>query len=173
MSSDASAGERDEIAEDPRLRDLWVSRHFDAPPERVWKAWSEADQVMRWWGPQGFTSPTCRMDFRVGGTTLVHMHSPEYGDLYNTWAYREIVPLVRIEFIQNFSDKEGKILDPLSIGLPLGTPRDVRNVVTFTRVGGKTAMTVTEYGYASDRILEISKAGLEQCLGKMAASLRE
>ena len=64
-------------------------------------------------------------------------------------------------------------MDPVSLGLSPGMPRDVRTVVTFTRVNGSTAMTVTEYGYASEPILELSKAGLEQCLDKMAENLRE
>ena len=65
-------------------------------PERVWRAWSDADQVMRWWGPQGFTSPMCRMDFREGGTTVVCMRSAENWELYNTWTYRSIEPMDRI-----------------------------------------------------------------------------
>jgi uncharacterized protein YndB with AHSA1/START domain len=154
-------------------RDLVVTRVFDAPVELVWKAWSDPEQVMRWWGPDGFTSPTCRMDFREGGTTIVHMHAPGFGDLYNTWAYREIVPLRRIEFTQNFADKDGRKVDPVEIGLPPETreAQDVRNVVTFRADGDQTEMTVTEYGYTSEQALAMSKAGLEQCLDKMAASL--
>jgi uncharacterized protein YndB with AHSA1/START domain len=173
MSSDVSSTGMEGTLKGPVLRDLLVTRHFDAPPERVWNAWSDPAQVMRWWGPQGFTSPTCRMDFRVGGTTIVHMRSPEFGDLYNTWTYREIVPFLRIEFINNFADRDGNTVDPVGLGLPPGMPRDVRHVVTFTRVNGSTAMTVTEYGYASQQILELSKAGLEQCLDKMAESLKD
>jgi uncharacterized protein YndB with AHSA1/START domain len=156
-------------------RDLVVTRVFDAPVELVWKAWSDPEHVMRWWGPQGFTSPTCRMDFREGGTTIVHMHAPAFGDLYNTWAYREIVPLRRIEFIQQFADEDGRKVDPVELGLPAETreAQDIRNVVTFKAVGGKTEMTVTESGYASDQALNFSKMGLEQCLDKMAASFAD
>jgi uncharacterized protein YndB with AHSA1/START domain len=111
------------------------------------------------------------MDFRVGGTTIVHMHSPEFGDMYNTWAYRDIVPEERIEFVQNFAGPDGKRLEPAALGLPDGVPIDVRNVVTFTPLDDRrTELTVTEYGYGSDEALELSKLGLEQCLDKMAAS---
>jgi uncharacterized protein YndB with AHSA1/START domain len=92
---------------DVRTRDLVVKRTFDAPAEDVWKAWSDPELVMRWWGPRGFTSPTCRMDFRVGGRTIVHMHAPAFGDLYNTWTYRAIEPHRWIEFVQRFSDEGG------------------------------------------------------------------
>jgi uncharacterized protein YndB with AHSA1/START domain len=152
-------------------RDLSVTRTFDAPLELVWKAWTDPEHVMRWWGPTGFTSPTCEMDFREGGTTLVCMRSPQGQDLYNTWSYRKIDPMERIEFIQNFADQDGKRIAPVEVGLPPEVPQDVRHVVTFTGVGeSKTEMTVTEFGYTSDQIFDISKAGLEQCLDKMAAS---
>jgi uncharacterized protein YndB with AHSA1/START domain len=127
---------------------------------------------MHWWGPTGFTSPVARIDFREGGTSLVCMRSLESQDLYNTWTYRKIVPLQRIEFIQNFSDEDGKTVDPVEVGLPPDVPREVPHVVTFEARGdNKTEMTVTEYGYTSDQMVDLSRAGLEQCLDKMAAIL--
>jgi uncharacterized protein YndB with AHSA1/START domain len=76
-----------------KKQNLVVTRVFDAPVGQVWKAWSDPDCVMRWWGAEGFTSPLARIDFREGGTSLVCMSSPEYGDLYSTWQYRNIVPM--------------------------------------------------------------------------------
>jgi len=152
--------------------DLVVTRVFDAPVERVWKVWSDPEEVMRWWGPEGFTSPKCEMDFREGGTTLVCMRSPEYGDLYNTWAYEEIEPMERIEFVQNPADADGNDVDPVEAGMAPDFPQDVRNVVTFEASGAdETELTVTEYGYASEEWYDLSKTGLEQCLDKMAASV--
>jgi uncharacterized protein YndB with AHSA1/START domain len=154
-------------------RDLVVTRVFDAPVERVWQAWTESELVMRWWGPQGFTSPLARMDVREGGTSLVCMRSPQGQDLYNTWAYTRIVPLQQIEFIQNFSDQDGNKVHPAQIGLPPDIPQDVRNLVEFKSVGdNKTELRVTEFGYASQQVLELSKMGLEQCLDKMAEILK-
>jgi hypothetical protein len=68
----------------------------------VWKQWSESENVMRWWGPKGFTSPLA---------------------------------------FKSLGDK-------------------------------KTEMTVSEYGYTTDQAVETSKAGLEQCLDKMAENLK-
>jgi uncharacterized protein YndB with AHSA1/START domain len=152
-------------------RDLVVTRVFDAPIELVWKAWTDPKHLMRWWGPNDFTSPTCEMDFREGGTSLVCMRSPEGQDLYNTWTYRKIVPMQLIEFIPDWADKDGYRVDPVKMGLPPDIPRDVRHVVTFKAVGNKTEMIVTEFGYTSDQMFDLSLAGLNQCLDKMAASL--
>ena len=70
-----------------------VTRVLDAPVEPVWRAWSESEQVMRWWGPTGFTCPVARMDVREGGTSLVCMRSPDGHDIYNTWTYERVVPM--------------------------------------------------------------------------------
>ena len=94
---------------------------------------------MQWWGPEGFTSPLAKMDFREGGTSLVCMSSPEYGDQYSTWQYRKIVPMQRIEYIHNLADKDGNKIDPTSIGMPADFPQDLCNLVTFKDLGdGKT-----------------------------------
>lgn len=146
-----------------------LTRVFDAPLERVWNAWHEPEQVRKWWGPKGFTSPLAKMDFREGGVSLVCMRSPDGFDMYNTWTYRKIVPMQRIEYVLNFSDKDGNKLDPSAIGMPTGIPQDVPHVILFNDLGnGRTEVTVTEYGYTTPEIVELSKAGMAECLDKMA-----
>jgi uncharacterized protein YndB with AHSA1/START domain len=158
------------MSTETKTRDLVVTRVFDAPIARVWNAWRDPADVMRWWGPIGFTSPLAKMDFREGGTSLVCMSSPQFGDLYSTWHYLEIVPLQRIEYIHNLADKEGNTIDPVQTGMPADFPQGVRQEISFKALGDdRTEMTVTEYGYTSDQWYELSKAGLEQCLDKMAA----
>lgn len=156
-----------------KQRDLVVTRVFDAPIAPVWDAWTAPECVTRWWGPSGFTAPLARMDVREGGTSLVCMRAPqEYGgqDMYTTWTYRAIEPHARIEFVLNFADRDGTTLDPAQAGMPPGVPRDVRHVITFKAAGdNRTEMTVTEYGYTSEQAHDLSRAGLEQCLDKMAA----
>jgi uncharacterized protein YndB with AHSA1/START domain len=157
-----------------RSKDLVVTKVIDAPVESVWKAWSESDQVMKWWGPTGFTTPVARIDFREGGTSLVSMRSPDGHDFYNTWTYTKIMPKQQIEFVLDWADKDGKRVDPASMGLPPDMPRDVRHMITFKALGEKkTEMTVTEFGYTSDQLFELSKAGLIQCLDKLAAALAQ
>jgi uncharacterized protein YndB with AHSA1/START domain len=152
-----------------------VTRRFDASIERVWRAWVEPELVMQWWGPAGFTCARADMDFREGGTSLVCMRAPaEFGggDIYNTWTYTEIVPLQRFEYVLRFSDADGTALDPATLGLPPGIPKEVRNRNVFADLGeGRMELTITEFGYASPEAAEISRMGLEQCLDKMEAVL--
>jgi len=157
----------------PKTLHLTITRVFDAPIEKVWKAWSKAEYVMLWWGPDFFTSPSAKMDFREGGTSLVCMRAPkQFGgqDIYSTWKYKKIVPLQSIEYIHNLADKEGNSVDPAALGMPPDFPRDQRNAVTFKPLASnRTEMTVTEYDWSEGKMFELSKTGLEQCLNKMAA----
>ena len=159
------------MTDNSQTHNVVVTRVFHAPVVEVWKAWSEADYVMQWWGPTGFTCPLAEIDFREGGTSLVCMRAPkEYGgqDLYNTWTYHKIDPHQSIELVQHFTDKGGAQLDPAQIGIPPGVPKEVRHVISFKELDGdRTEMTVTEYGYTSEQARDLSKLGMEQCLDKM------
>ncbi len=163
------------MSAEPKKLNMVVTRDIDAPVEQVWKAWSASERVMKWWGPTGFTCPLAKMDFREGGTSLVCMRAPqEYGgmDMYNTWTYTKIVPMQRIEFVHHFADKDGNSVDPSAHGIPADVPYEVPHVITFEAVGdNKTHMTITEFGYSSEQTVAMSKAGMEQCIDKMAANL--
>jgi uncharacterized protein YndB with AHSA1/START domain len=132
-------------------KNMVLTRVFDAPVEKAWQAWGDVDYVRQWWGPMGFTCPVAEMD----------------------WTYTKIVPLERIEFYQLFSDANGKRIDPTSIGLPPEIPLEVPHIITFKSLGAnQTEITVTEFGYSTDEIVEMSKMGMAQCLDKMAVSLK-
>jgi uncharacterized protein YndB with AHSA1/START domain len=148
-----------------------VTRRLEASPERVWRAWSDPDEVRGWWGPQGFSSPMCRMDFRKGGTTLVSMRSEQGFEIHNTWTYDSIQPASRIEFVQRFADADGNPVAPAALGMPPGIPDEVPHVVTLEPIGETaTELTVHEFGYADEQTAALSRAGMEQCIDKMAAT---
>jgi uncharacterized protein YndB with AHSA1/START domain len=152
--------------------DLSVTRVFEAPVERLWSAWSEPAEVKKWWAPAGFTTPVAEMDFREGGSSVVCMRPPEGPDLCNTWTYRKIIPNESIEFVLGWSDEKGAPVDPRTMGLPPDIPTEVRHLIAFRDLGGgRTEMTVNEYGYSSVQTVEQSKAGLEQVLDKLEASI--
>ncbi|HVJ83899.1 MAG TPA: SRPBCC domain-containing protein [Planctomycetia bacterium] len=154
--------------------DLTATRVFDATPERVWKAWTDEAELKKWWGPTGFSCPVAKVNFKVGEATLICMRAPkEFGgqDMYNTWTYTRIVPNERIEFTFGWADKDGKKIEPTALGLPPEMPREVKQVITLKPTkDGKTEMTMVEYGYPTEELLALSKAGLDQCLDKMAAT---
>ena len=153
-------------------KEVKVTRVYNAPVELVWKTWTNPKLVMRWWGPDRFTCPSAKIDFREGGTTVVSMKAPKAmgeKEWYNIWHYKKIVTLKSIEYVQNFADKDGNKIPPSKAGMPPDFPEDIRTVVTFKKLGeNQTEMTVTEYADMG-QTAEFAKIGLEQCLDKMGS----
>lgn len=154
-------------------RDLVITRLFDAPVEVVWKAWTDPEYVMRWWGPTGFTSCECKIDFREGGKFVFCMQAPKEFQggqaFYTSGVYKKIVPLKLIEFSQGLSDKDGNRIDPATMGMPAEFPKEIPSALGFKAVGNKTELTATEYGWTVGQMRDMSEAGLMQCLDKLAA----
>ncbi|MBI5314177.1 MAG: SRPBCC domain-containing protein, partial [Methylocystis sp.] len=59
---------------------LVMHRTFDAPPIRVWKAWTEANHLLRWMCPAEFKVLFAENDLRIGGKWRSGMHSQEGED---------------------------------------------------------------------------------------------
>lgn len=57
----------DHATDNPSDRELIITRVFNAPRELVFKAWTEAKHIERWWGPQGFTTRVMELDLRPEG----------------------------------------------------------------------------------------------------------
>ena len=148
-----------------------VSRSFDAPLELLWKAWTEPEHFMKWYGPEGFTTPTCEIDLKVGGRHLWSMKSPDGMQMYYTGTYKEIVPMERIVYTDSLSDAEGNVMSPTAMGMPEGSPESMDVTVTFAHEDGKTTVTVSHVGFGEGG----DRAGMdwEQAFDKLTAVLAE
>jgi uncharacterized protein YndB with AHSA1/START domain len=158
-----------------RKEDLVITRILDAPLELVWRAWTEPERVMRWWGPKYYASPSCKIDLRVGGKYIFAMRAPaDQGgqDSYTAGVYSRIVPMALLEFTQGLSDQDGSPIDPAQIGMPPDFPKEIRTVVTFKAKGEMTELTVTEYGWTPGQMYVYSLAGMHQSIDKLAESLK-
>jgi uncharacterized protein YndB with AHSA1/START domain len=148
---------------------LVVTRVFDAPRELVWKAWTNPKYVMQWWGPNGFTAPFCKMDFRVGGKFLCCMRAPDGKDYWNGGEYHEIVLHQRIVFSLYFSDSKGNKVDPAHYGIEHEAIDDAHDVVTFEDFGnGQTKLTYIGNESMEDARNSGQAEGWKQTLDKFA-----
>lgn len=150
---------------------LVLTRVFDAPPERVWKAWTEPDEFKRWWGPKGFTAPFCRIDLRVGGTYLYCMRSPEGTDYWGTGAYREILPLKRLVYTDSFADAKGNIVPATHYGMRADFPLEMLVTVTFEDLGEMTKLTLRHAGLPAGPDQAGAEQGWSESFDKLAATL--
>jgi uncharacterized protein YndB with AHSA1/START domain len=120
-------------------KEFTISHVVDAPLDRVWKAWTDAKQIKKWWGPKGFAVLSTKLDLRPGGACHYHLQSPEGQDMWGKLIYREIVPQKRLVFVVSFSDEMGGVRrHPMSPSWPL----TILSTVTFAEQNGKTTITV-------------------------------
>ncbi len=54
-----------------KKKDLDFERTYAAPPDAVWRAWTDASELRQWWGPEKTTVPDCEVDATVGGRIYV------------------------------------------------------------------------------------------------------
>jgi uncharacterized protein YndB with AHSA1/START domain len=119
-----------------KKRELVIERVFNAPRELVFKAWTKPEHMVQWWGPRGFTLPTCEMEFRAGGRFRLVMRGPDGKDYPFQGAYLEIVEPERIVFQGTIHHEPG---------------HQVWTTVTFAEHEGKTKLTVQQtYSFESD-----------------------
>ncbi len=153
------------VAEDRRT--MYISRVFNAPVERVWRAWSEPELIRQWWGPEHFTSPRAESDFRVGGRYLFAMRDPDGNDSYTTGVYREIEPLRRIVYTDSFADPDGNVIPPQQFGLAADFPAESEVTVTFDDLGDQTLVRIYSASMPRDNFFEMARAGWSTSLEKM------
>jgi len=133
------ASELQRFVEQGRDREFVISRTFDAPRDLVWKAWTERERLMQWFGPKGFKMATAKLDFRPGGILHYCLRSADGTEMWEKFTYREIVAPERIVLVNSFSDEQGNLTrHPLSPTWPL----EMLTTTTFAEEGGKTAVTV-------------------------------
>jgi uncharacterized protein YndB with AHSA1/START domain len=125
--------------EEPPSEALLITREFDAPRDMVFKAWTDAEHLKRWWGPAGCEVETCKVELRPGGAFLYSMRMPNAPEIWGKFLYREITPPDRLVFVSSFSDPDGNLTrHPFSPTWPL----EILNTVTLAEEFGKTRLTL-------------------------------
>jgi uncharacterized protein YndB with AHSA1/START domain len=77
---------------------LTLKRRYDAPPARVFSAWTDPQKISRWMGPQGVEPLSVESDARTGGRYRFVMRSPD-GETHDvSGVFREVVPNQKLVF---------------------------------------------------------------------------
>lgn len=144
--------------------EITIRRVFDAPRDQVWKAWTEPEQLTRWWGKRGWTAPlsTITMDVRPGGMfSLTNVRDEDGREMSQEMEYREVVEPQRLVFAEaadaGCPETEGAV----------GT-------VTFTeRDDGRTEMVFHTVLRTSDENREATAGGLSSSFDRLAEQLAQ
>ncbi len=123
-------------------QDFVISRAVKASRARVWQAYSEADQLARWWGPKGAAIRVLRLDFRPGGIFHYVMEFQPEHPIYARFIYGLIDAPQRLEYVSGFSDANGGLTRAPFPQLEGRFPLELHNAVTFEEKDEATLVTV-------------------------------
>jgi len=135
-------------------RELVLTRVIDAPPERVYKAWTT--QLPLWWGPHGMTTPSHEMDLRPGGVFRTLMRAPDGSEFPTKGLFLEVVPNRRLVFT-----------DAYDAGWEPSTDIFFTAITTFEPLpGGKTKYTARALHWTAENREKHEKMGFHQGWGE-------
>jgi len=102
MSTTSTPGTREaQIEADPKLPTVRITREFDAPPDKVFRAWTDPGLVARWLGPRSVTTRIDNWDARTGGSYryVAERDGQEIASFYGS--FHEVRPNERL--VQTFT----------------------------------------------------------------------
>jgi uncharacterized protein YndB with AHSA1/START domain len=111
-------------------RELVLTRLIDAPPEKLFRAWTDPDLLRQWFAPLPYTTPIAELDVRAGGSSLIVMRGPDGTEMPLPGVYLEVVENERLVFTNAYT----KAWEPSD--KPFMTA-----IITFVNEGGKTRYT--------------------------------
>jgi uncharacterized protein YndB with AHSA1/START domain len=133
---------------------LEIKRLLSAAPSVAFAAFSEPNELAKWWGPQGFTIPSMEFDPRVGTTYRIEMQPPE-GDSFNLIGeFRDVDPPARLAFTFVWEDPD---------------PEDVETLVglSFRDLGGSTEVALTQGPFQTDARRSLHRDGWTDSFDKL------
>ena len=142
-------------------RVLAITRVFDAPRELLFKLWTQPEHLVRWWGPEGFTTPACRMDVRPGGSYRTVIRSPEGKEHCMRGVFREVVPPERLVMTFAWEDDAGK------------PGHETLVTVRYADEGGKTRLTFEQGVFESVAARDSHHGGWSSTLDRLAVYLAQ
>jgi uncharacterized protein YndB with AHSA1/START domain len=150
----------------PQPAPLRVKRIFSAPRETVFKAWSSAEHIKRWFCPDGYSVPEAKVEMRVGGAFEVCMRSPEGVDHWTKGTFTDVVAPERLTI-------DHHVIDPCGGG-PLFSA--MTEVAFIDKGRGSTLMEVVQtYSVAdagqAERMIKGAPEGWRQTLDKLEAEV--
>lgn len=129
-------------------RTMTITRLIRAPVDVVWSAWWNPDSLPLWWGPQGFSCRTSRIDLRQGGEWVFDMIGPD-GTVYpNHHRYGTIQPMQRIDYTLHWGENGPKHADA-SVRFET-TPEGTR--ITLSMVFLTTQEWATAKGFGAEAL---------------------
>ena len=141
-------------SDEPILR---IQRTFAAPRDRVYRAWTDAGELTRWFAPgDDYVTKVIELDLRVGGRYRIEMHSPRGNIHCVLGTYREVRAPERLVFTWCWEGKD--------MGETLVT-------VEFRERGPSTEVILTHEVFPTQEVRDEHTKGWNGCLDRLAKAI--
>lgn len=132
-----------------------LHRVLRCPPERIYRAFLDAQAQAKWLPPYGFTCKVDQLDARVGGTFRMAFTNFSTGNSHSFGGeYRELVPNERIRYSDKFDDPN--------------LPGEMETTVVLKAVSCGTELNVTQTGIPEVIPAEMCYLGWQESLAQLA-----
>ena len=121
---------------------VFIERVFTAPRELVIRAWTEPEQLLRWFAPPGCSIRYELLDLRAGGSFHSCVLTPDGHECWCKGKYREVVFPERLVFKMAVADAQGNLKSPTEMGMHPDWPRETVCTVTFADEADNTRLTL-------------------------------
>jgi uncharacterized protein YndB with AHSA1/START domain len=136
--------------------EITITRVYNAPRDVVFKAWTDPDEIAKWWGPEDFGVSSVRIEAKPGGKCVIVMRGPDGVDSPMSGVFDEYVAPERLVMRSSVTNPAG---DTLLKSI---------NTITFTAIGRQTEITVVAradaYAPEAEMMLAGMKSGWNQSL---------
>lgn len=144
----------------PAGSDLGLTATFAQPPDRLWASLVEAAELVRWWGPHGYTTPEAQVDPRPGGRYRLTVRPPAGEDFHVTGDYVEVSPLRRLSFTFRYEE-------------PGPDDRETVVVLALSAAEGGTRVTLSQGPFATEERRQLHRTGWTESFERLRSSLAD
>jgi uncharacterized protein YndB with AHSA1/START domain len=137
---------------------LQLRRLLPAPRERVFAALTRPDDLTRWWGPRGFTTPEIELDVRVGGRYRFTMQPPEGERFHLSGEFLEIDPPAWLSYTFRWDE-------------PAPDDRETVVELTVDEFGPAALLSLWQGEFATGERLVLHRHGWTDSLDKLSVLL--
>jgi uncharacterized protein YndB with AHSA1/START domain len=138
---------------------LRLERLIGAPPELLFALWTEPDELVRWWAPDGYRASVDSLEMRPGGRWRIRLHRSDGSAVAMSGVYRIVEPPRRLAFTWAWENENGtrgaetEVLVKFEV-----TPGGTRLVLLQQRFASQQARDRHEVGWSSsfDRLAELA-----------------
>ena len=132
-----------------------LHRVLRSKPERVYRAFLDADAMSKWLPPFGFTCKVHHLDARVGGTYKMSFTNFSTGNSHSFGGkYLELIPNERIHYTDSFDDPN--------------LPGQMRTTISLRPVSCGTDLTIVQEGLPEAIPVEMCYLGWQESLEQLA-----